>query len=69
MLNNRLGCINRDKNAVNNMIRIVKCFIKNKDRPIELKRDTIEVIKKTKIVKKKVDNHQSQVSTCHASAK
>ena len=33
MDNKRLGCINRDENAVNNMITIVNEFIKFKKRP------------------------------------
>ena len=31
--NKRLGCINRDNNAVNNMIKIVKSYLKDKTRP------------------------------------
>jgi hypothetical protein len=31
--NNRMGCINRDENATNNMIKLVNYFIENKDRP------------------------------------
>jgi hypothetical protein len=37
--NNRMGCINRDKNAVNNMIKIVKSFLINKTRPEKYRRD------------------------------
>jgi hypothetical protein len=37
--NNRIGCINRDKNAVNNMIKIVKSFLINKIRPEKYRRD------------------------------
>ncbi len=33
MDNKRLGCINHDENAVNNMITIVNEFIKFKKRP------------------------------------
>ena len=33
MENKRKGCINRDKNAVNNMIKIVKYYLENKKRP------------------------------------
>jgi hypothetical protein len=34
------GCINRDENAVNNMIKIVKNQIKNKERPQKYKRES-----------------------------
>jgi hypothetical protein len=39
MDNKRLGCINRDVNAVNNMIYLVKYFIKYKSRPTIFTRD------------------------------
>jgi hypothetical protein len=35
----RMGCINRDENAVNNMIKIVNTFIKDKSRPEKFRRD------------------------------
>ena len=57
MENNRLGCINRDLNAVNNMVTIVKYLIKNKNRPEEFKRNV-----KTKTQKKMVT--LSQVPSC-----
>jgi hypothetical protein len=37
--NNRMGCINRDENATNNMIKLVNYYLKNKDRPQKFKRD------------------------------
>ena len=37
--NNRMGCINRDENATNNMIKLVHYFIENKDRPEKFRRD------------------------------
>ena len=37
--NNRIGCINRDQNAVNNMIKLVKTFLINKTRPEKYRRD------------------------------
>ena len=37
--NNRMGCINRDENAVNNMIKLVKCYLENKSRPEKFRRD------------------------------
>jgi hypothetical protein len=60
MENNRRGCINRDKNSVNNMIRIVKQFLKDKTRPIHFRRgveleDIIEPIKD--------NNHNTFMST------
>ena len=42
MENNRKGCINRDKNAVNNMITIVRSFLKDRSRP--------EVFRRTKLI-------------------
>ena len=38
MENNRLGCINRDRNAVLNMRKIVHYWFKHKDRPEKYKR-------------------------------
>ena len=34
-----MGCVNRDENAVNNMIKIVNTFIKDKTRPEKFRRD------------------------------
>ena len=36
---NEMGCINRDSNAVNNMIKIVKYFIQTGDRLLKFRRD------------------------------
>ncbi|ULY68595.1 hypothetical protein [Chlorella virus XW01] len=36
--NKRLGCINRDENSVNNMIKLVKYYFEYKDRPEVFKR-------------------------------
>jgi len=38
MENKRLGCINRDWNAVNNMLKIVTSFIKDGSRPLRFTR-------------------------------
>ena len=38
MENNRIGCINRDKNSVLNMKKITNYYLKNKDRPEKYKR-------------------------------
>ena len=38
MENKRLGCINRDKNSVNNMKKITEYFLKNKSRPERYRR-------------------------------
>jgi hypothetical protein len=35
----RMGCINRDENAVNNMIKIVNTYLMNKTRPEKFRRD------------------------------
>ena len=35
MENGQIGRINHDKNAVNNMIKIVKYYLENKKRPIK----------------------------------
>jgi hypothetical protein len=34
-----MGCINRDENAVNNMIKIVNTYFMNKTRPEKFRRD------------------------------
>lgn len=39
MKNNRMGCINRDENAVNNMVKLVRYYLKYKDRPEKFRRD------------------------------
>ena len=39
MENKRMGCINRDMNAVNNMVKIVKTYLTDKTRPEKFKRD------------------------------
>ena len=39
MENNRMGCINRDRNAVNNMVKLVRYYLKHKDRPEKFRRD------------------------------
>jgi hypothetical protein len=46
------GCINCDKNAVNNMIKIVKNQIKNKKRPQKYKRKTKKGFKTKEQLKK-----------------
>ena len=38
MENRKSGCINRDENAVNNMIKIVKSQIEKKERPLNYRR-------------------------------
>ena len=39
MENNRMGCINRDSNAVNNMVKLVKYFLKTGKRILRFCRD------------------------------
>jgi hypothetical protein len=55
MENKRKGCINRDNNAVNNMINITKQFIEHKTRPIHFTRgvklEDIKISVKYPIVK------------------
>ena len=44
MENNQIGCINRDENAVNNMIKIVQYFLVYKSRPLNYCRNQIKGI-------------------------
>jgi len=37
--NGQIGCINRDENAVNNMIKIVNHYLYKKERPLKYRRD------------------------------
>lgn len=39
MENKRIGCINRDNNAVNNMVKLVKYFLETKGRLLRFRRD------------------------------
>ena len=39
MENKQIGCINRDENAVNNMIKIVNYYLDKKERPLKYKRN------------------------------
>jgi hypothetical protein len=39
MENKRMGCINRDLNSVNNMVKIVKYYLKNGKRPYRFTRN------------------------------
>jgi hypothetical protein len=41
MENAQIGCMNRDKNAVNNMIKIVKYYFEHKKRPEKYSRSDI----------------------------
>jgi hypothetical protein len=63
MENNCLGCINRDENAVRNMLKIVNCYLKDKTRPINFqrstKKETISKRKKEKVSKPKKDTNPS----------
>jgi len=38
MENKRMGCINRDKNSVKNMIKLTNYYLEHKDRPEKFKR-------------------------------
>jgi len=60
MENKQSGCINRDENAVNNMIKIVNHHIKFKERPLRYKR-SFNLIKDNnptdiKIIKQMINN-------------
>jgi hypothetical protein len=48
MENKRMGCINRDNNAVNNMVYLVQYFLKFRDRPDNFKRSCKLPIKNNK---------------------
>ncbi len=37
--NKSLGCINRDENSVNNMVKIVNYYLKHKERPLKFTRE------------------------------
>ena len=39
MENGQMGCINRDENAVNNMIKIVNHYLNKKERLLKYRRD------------------------------
>lgn len=39
MENKRMGCINRDNNAVSNMVKLVKYFMKTGKRPLKFRRE------------------------------
>jgi hypothetical protein len=54
----RLGCINRDENSVNNMIKLVNYYFEYKDRPEVFKRGTRQKIS----TPKKSSNRKSKVS-------
>ena len=50
--NGQMGCINRDENTVNNMIKIVNHYLDKKERPLKYRREYNlekgEIIKKEK---------------------
>ena len=39
MENKRLGCIQRDKNSVNNMLKLVDSWLTIKERPLKFRRN------------------------------
>ena len=45
----RMGCINRDENAVNNMIKIVKSYIDKKERDQRNIKENINLLTKKKM--------------------
>ena len=65
MENNRKGCINRDRNAVDNMITIVESFLRDRSRPEIFRRSTLEdyiTIGKIKPVTKETINKTAKGS-------
>ena len=54
MENNRLGCINRDRNAVLNMKKIVKSWLTDKTRPEKFRRGKNKKVISKKPVPKKI---------------
>lgn len=48
MENKRQGCINRDKNAVYNIKKLVKCYLTNTEIPVNYRRTT-KILEKQKI--------------------
>ena len=61
MENGQIGCINRDENAVNNMIKIVNYYLDKKERPLKYKRDyDLEKGEIKKGIKTKGDNLQQK---------
>jgi type II secretory pathway component PulJ len=57
MKNGRYGCINRDRNSVNNMKTITEYWLENKTRPIAFRR-SIKEIKKSKLIVLKKERMQ-----------
>lgn len=57
MENNRYGCINRDKNAVNNMKKIVDSYLLQKERPLRYRRGY--ELKDANLCKKDVNTSKS----------
>jgi hypothetical protein len=49
MENKRMGCINRDMNAVNNMVKIVKTYLIDKTRPLRFRRNVTIDVEESKI--------------------
>ena len=65
MENQRMGCINRDKNSVNNMKIITDYYMKNKERPIEWQRNTKRVQPQIKKIKNVDTSNGSQLKQVH----
>ena len=60
-----MGCINRDSNAVNNMVKLVKYFLETGKRILRFRRDYD--LETTQI--RKDDNHQKDVGQQKSSSK
>lgn len=61
MENNRLGCVNRDRNAIYNIKKIVDQWLLDRTRPVNFRRESCEpIIKKTVVTAVK----SRQISQC-----
>jgi hypothetical protein len=59
MENKRLGCINRDKNAVKNMLKLTNYYMEHKERPYKYKRECKNLKKQKKVTTKRVKCSQA----------
>jgi hypothetical protein len=65
MENKQIGCINRDENAVNNMIKIVNHYLNKKERLLKYRRDyDLEKgkLKVITLVKNDTKNRESSIN-------
>ena len=69
MSNNRMGCINRDLNAVRNFKNIVESLIETKKRPLYLSKEINSVNLSSKDISSKRNQYKSRQITEHPSAR